>query len=235
MDAEPAAGELITSAIRHAPGACGTTLRMSGQEPTITVRGGSTEQPAPKKADPHRIGGHGPHLVQTVGEKAVVALRATGKLITAHLPVAPPNTGSPLPRHPAPNLAAASPCQPSGRRGGTAVLPHVVDGGAGCGPPTAPGAGFTAVATAQVREVVERLIAAGRWHETDPEMLVVLGSGYDALRIAHLPAGPPVEILGRLRSDRVVRRPTPPRVHDPKGGRPPKHGSQCRTAPPSAR
>ncbi|MFC8394569.1 ATP-binding protein [Streptomyces sp. NPDC057238] len=96
MDAELAVSELITNAIRHAPGACGMTLRMSKQELTITVWDSSTEQPAPKKADPHRISGHGLHLVQTVSEKVVVALRATGKLITAYLPVAPPNTGSPL-------------------------------------------------------------------------------------------------------------------------------------------
>ncbi|MFD7700688.1 ATP-binding protein [Streptomyces caelestis] len=96
VDAELAASELITNAIRHAPGACGMTLRMSGQELTITVWDSSTEHPAPKKADPHRIGGHGLHLVQTVSEKVVVALRATGKLITAHLPMAPPSTGSPL-------------------------------------------------------------------------------------------------------------------------------------------
>ncbi|MFE1028994.1 ATP-binding protein [Streptomyces sp. NPDC058818] len=95
MDAELAASELVTNAIRHAPGACGMALRMSKQELTITVWDSSTEQPAPKRADPHRIGGHGLHLVQTVSEKVVVALRATGKLITAHLPVAPPRTSSP--------------------------------------------------------------------------------------------------------------------------------------------
>ena len=30
----------------------------------------------------------------------------------------------------------------------------------------------------------------------------------------------------RLRSDQVMRRPTPPRAYDPKGGRPPKHGGE---------
>ncbi|MGX8904378.1 transposase [Streptomyces netropsis] len=35
-----------------------------------------------------------------------------------------------------------------------------------------------------------------------------------------------MQILGRLRSDRVMRRPTPPRVYDPKGGRPPEHGGE---------
>ncbi|KAK1186042.1 transposase, partial [Streptomyces sp. NBS 14/10] len=89
-----------------------------------------------------------------------------------------------------------------------------------------PGADLAAVTTAQLREVVERLIAAGQWHEGDPHILVVLDSGYDAPRIAHLLAGLPVESLGRLRSDRVMRRPTPPRVYAPKGGRPPKYGGE---------
>ncbi|QUW95414.1 hypothetical protein KE639_06683 [Streptomyces sp. V17-9] len=89
-----------------------------------------------------------------------------------------------------------------------------------------PGADVAAVTTVQIREAVERLIAAGQWQEGDPAVLVVLDAGYDAPRIAHLLAGLPVEILGRLRSDRVMRRPTPPRVYDPKGGRPPKHGGE---------
>jgi hypothetical protein len=89
-----------------------------------------------------------------------------------------------------------------------------------------PGADLAAVTTAQIREVTERLIAAGQWREGDPEILVVLDSGYDAPRIAHLLSGLPVQILGRLRSDRVMRRPAPPRVYAPKGGRPPKHGGE---------
>ncbi|GGY78653.1 hypothetical protein GCM10010300_22900 [Streptomyces olivaceoviridis] len=56
----------------------------------------------------------------------------------------------------------------------------------------------------------------------------MLGAGYDTPRIACTLDGPPVEILGRLRSDRVKRRPTPSReefhLADPKGGRPPEHG-----------
>ncbi|MFG2586052.1 transposase, partial [Streptomyces malaysiensis] len=89
-----------------------------------------------------------------------------------------------------------------------------------------PGADVAAVTTVQIREVVERLVAAGQWGDGDPEILVVLDAGYDAPRIAHLLGDLPVQILGRLRSDRVMRRPSPPRVHDPKGGRPPKHGGE---------
>ncbi|WP_406011858.1 transposase [Streptomyces sp. NBC_00984] len=59
-------------------------------------------------------------------------------------------------------------------------------------------------------------------------------------RIAHFLAGLPVQILSRLRADRVMRRPTPPRVYDPKGGRPPERGGwfvfgDAATWPPSRR
>ncbi|MGW2615120.1 ATP-binding protein [Streptomyces sp. NPDC001500] len=85
VDAELATSEMVTNAILHAPGPCGMTLELTDDELTITVWDSSTEKPAPKKADPRRIGGHGMHLVHTVSDRVVVALRATGKLVTAHL------------------------------------------------------------------------------------------------------------------------------------------------------
>lgn len=88
-----------------------------------------------------------------------------------------------------------------------------------------PGADVAAVTTDQIRGVVERLIAAGQWQHGDPEILVVLDAGYDAPRIAHLLTDLPVEVLGRMRSDRVLARPAPPRVLRA-NGRPPKHGSE---------
>ncbi|WP_194238620.1 hypothetical protein [Streptomyces spongiae] len=63
--------------------------------------------------------------------------------------------------------------------------------------------------TAQLHEVVQRLVAVGQWRPGGPEVLIELGTGYDALRIADLPDDLSVAILGRLRSDRVMRRPTP--------------------------
>ncbi|MCX5270754.1 NF041680 family putative transposase [Streptomyces virginiae] len=89
-----------------------------------------------------------------------------------------------------------------------------------------PGADVAAVTIAQVREVVERLVDACQWAPGDHDILIVLDAGYDAPRIAHFLADLPVEVLGRTRSDRVMRRPTPPRVYDRKGGRPPKHGGE---------
>nr|WP_316785183.1 transposase [Streptomyces sasae] len=93
-----------------------------------------------------------------------------------------------------------------------------------------PGADLAAVTARQVREVVERLVAAGQWTEGDPDILIVLDAGYDAPRIYYLLSGLPVEVLGRTRSDRVMRRPAPSREEffraHPKGGRLPKHGGE---------
>ncbi|AYG85303.1 hypothetical protein DWB77_07520 [Streptomyces hundungensis] len=90
-----------------------------------------------------------------------------------------------------------------------------------------PGADLAAVTADQVREVVQRLVDAGQWRDGDPKVLVVLDAGYDGPRIAHLLADLPVEVLGRLRSDRVMRKPVPvPWICPPQGGRPPKHGGE---------
>ncbi|WUI03996.1 transposase [Spirillospora sp. NBC_00431] len=59
-----------------------------------------------------------------------------------------------------------------------------------------PGADLAAITTNQLRQVVTRLIAAGRWRHGDPDILIVLDAGYDAPRIAHLLTGLPVQILG---------------------------------------
>nr|WP_223243597.1 NF041680 family putative transposase [Streptomyces sp. CBMA123] len=92
------------------------------------------------------------------------------------------------------------------------------------------------VTAVQVRRVVEDLITAGRWHKGDPDILVVFDAGYDAPRMAYLLDRLPVEVLGRMRSDRVMRRPTPTQLEYsrayPRGGRPPKHGKEFRFAKP---
>ncbi|WP_331739828.1 transposase (plasmid) [Streptomyces goshikiensis] len=90
-----------------------------------------------------------------------------------------------------------------------------------------PGADLAAVTASQVRDVIQRLVDAGQWRDGDPAVLVVLDAGYDAPRIAHLLADLPVEVLGRLRSNRVMRKPVPvPWICPPRGGRPPKHGGE---------
>ena len=89
------------------------------------------------------------------------------------------------------------------------------------------------VTAAQVRRVVEDLIDMGRWQQGDRDILVVFDAGYDAPRMAYLLEGLPVEVLGRMRTDRVMRKPVPvPWVSPPQGGRPPKHGKEFRFAKP---
>ncbi len=111
----------------------------------------------------------------------------------------------------------------TGRTSWTAVLDAVRLG---------PDDDVAAVTAAQVRGVVERLAAAGQWRPGDPDILIVVDAGYDAPRLAFLLADLPVEVLGRLRSDRVLRRPAPPRLPGT-SGRPPKHGGEFRFADPA--
>jgi hypothetical protein len=89
-----------------------------------------------------------------------------------------------------------------------------------------------AVTAAQVREVITRLIEAGHWRQGDPAVLVIFDAGYDLTRLAWLLADLPAQVLGRLRSDRVMQLPAPPR---PPGtmGRPRKHGGQLALADPA--
>lgn len=104
----------------------------------------------------------------------------------------------------------------TGRTSWTAVLDVVRLG---------PADDATAVTAAQLRQVIERLLDAGQWKPGDPDIVIVTDAGYDVTRLAFLLADLPVELLGRIRSDRVLRLPAPPR--DPHFiGRPPKHGGE---------
>ena len=85
----------------------------------------------------------------------------------------------------------------------------------------------TAVTAVQVRGVVTRLVQAGHWRDGDPEILIVFDADYDLTRLAWLLAGLPVEVLGRLRSDRVLYFPAPAREPGT-NGRPVRHGAAFR-------
>lgn len=83
----------------------------------------------------------------------------------------------------------------------------------------------TAVAADQLRAVVEHLIAAGHWKDGDPEIWIVGDTGYDGPRLAFLLADLPVALLVRVRSDRVMAFPAPPRVPGTVG-RTARHGKE---------
>jgi DDE superfamily endonuclease len=110
-----------------------------------------------------------------------------------------------------------------GRTSWTAVLDAVRLG---------PADDLTAVTAAQVRDVITRLTAAGHWREGDPAILVIFDAGYDVTRLAWLLADLPAELLGRLRSDRVLQLPAPPRPPGTRG-RPRRHGGELALADPA--
>ena len=88
-----------------------------------------------------------------------------------------------------------------------------------------PGDDATTVTATQLREVVQRLQQAGQHKPGDTDILIVFDAGYDVTRLAFLLADLPVELLGRLRSDRVFSFPPPPRAPSATG-RPSKHGPE---------
>jgi hypothetical protein len=89
----------------------------------------------------------------------------------------------------------------------------------------------TDLAATQLRTVVDTLITSGHWCEGDPEIWIVGDSGYDGPRLAFLLADLPVRVLVRLRSDRVLAFPAPPRRPGALG-RSARHGARFEFANP---
>ena len=87
----------------------------------------------------------------------------------------------------------------------------------------------TVVTATQVREVITRLREAGHHRDGDPDILLVFDAGYELARLAFVLADLPVQVLGRMRSDRVLCFPAPPPART---GRPPRHGPEFRFADP---
>ena len=89
----------------------------------------------------------------------------------------------------------------------------------------------TEVTAAQLREVVQRLAAAGHWKDGHQDIIIALDAGYNATRLAHLLADLPVLLVVRVRADRVFCGPPPPR-RPGSGGRPARHGTRVACADP---
>ncbi|WP_432119516.1 ATP-binding protein [Streptomyces sp. bgisy032] len=85
LDAQLVVSELVTNAVRHAPGPCGMNLRLARDELAITVWDTSTRTPVLRHSDGHGIGGHGMRVVHLVSRSVDVALGAHGKQVTARL------------------------------------------------------------------------------------------------------------------------------------------------------
>jgi hypothetical protein len=91
----------------------------------------------------------------------------------------------------------------------------------------------TAVTATQLRQVVGQIIDTGHWRQGDPSILIVADAGYDLTRLAFVLADLPIEVVGRIRSDRVMPRPAPARAPGT-NGRPRKHGEVFTLADPAS-
>jgi hypothetical protein len=91
----------------------------------------------------------------------------------------------------------------------------------------------TLVTVAQIATVVARLAVAGVLSGR-PAPVFVFDSGYDLTRITHLAATHGVQVLGRVRSDRVFYASAPTRVRDGRPGRPKLHGNRFELAKPAS-
>ncbi|WSF46796.1 transposase [Streptomyces sp. NBC_01356] len=67
-------------------------------------------------------------------------------------------------------------------------------------------------------------MAADFQRDGDPESLIAVDAGYDVPGLAFVLKDLPVQVLGRMRSDRVLRRAVPPRGPGAQD-RPPRHAS----------
>ncbi len=84
----------------------------------------------------------------------------------------------------------------------------------------------------QLRTVVEGIIAAGHWKAGDQKILALFDAGYNVARISWLLADLPLEVIGHLRSDRVLR--TDPLPASSGAGRPARHGDEFKLQDPDA-
>ncbi|MEG8279841.1 ATP-binding protein [Streptomyces sp. AHA2] len=87
-DARIVVSELVTNALRDAPGPGGLLLEVLACTPArlrITVRDSSRRSPRPRVPDPHRIGGHGLQLISRICDTFHTTSLPDGKKITAEI------------------------------------------------------------------------------------------------------------------------------------------------------
>jgi hypothetical protein len=94
------------------------------------------------------------------------------------------------------------------------------------------GALYDAVSHGRMDIARLRRVLAGHWRQGDPRVLVIFDAGYDVTRLSWLLADLPVDLLGRLRSDRVMQLPAPPPRPGALGS-PRKHGGELALADPA--
>lgn len=84
-DALLAVSELVTNAVRHAPGPYLLELADDGSELTIAVSDTHTTVPAPRPADLDGGGGVGMHVLRGLARRVETTTHATGKTVVVIL------------------------------------------------------------------------------------------------------------------------------------------------------
>ncbi|MEU8587507.1 ATP-binding protein [Streptomyces sp. NPDC048664] len=92
QDAQLVVSEMVTNAIRHAPGPGALLLELTSDATRlrIAVRDSSPHPPVVHEPDAHRIGGHGLYLVSRLCGRIHTMALGVGKQVTAHLGLATP-------------------------------------------------------------------------------------------------------------------------------------------------
>ena len=88
-----------------------------------------------------------------------------------------------------------------------------------------PGEDHADATVARISDLLAGLAATGKWKPGDPPPLVMLDAGYPATDICHALAGQPVQVLARLRGDRVFYADPAPRAAGQRGA-PRRHGQR---------
>ncbi|WP_223180629.1 ATP-binding protein [Streptomyces griseicoloratus] len=81
------ASELVTNALRHAPGPCRLGLTLVGDSVEIAVSDTGEGFPTFLPRDPLRVGRHGLEVVTRLCEEIITRPHAAGKTVYARLPL----------------------------------------------------------------------------------------------------------------------------------------------------
>jgi anti-sigma regulatory factor (Ser/Thr protein kinase) len=77
--------ELVTNALKYAPGPVLMELRVTGAQVEISVRDSSPAMPGVQPTDPDRVGRHGLEIVRAVTQALDIRREPGGKRITARI------------------------------------------------------------------------------------------------------------------------------------------------------